>query len=77
MIIYVIALLVSFFFPDVISLCLGFILVRTVLFHRVGVRMLAMSMFCPARVIASKCHLNCSAVKCGNWTCANYHDPKK
>lgn len=74
---YVIAFVVSFFFPNVVSLCLGHVLVRTVTFHRVGVRLLSMSMFCRPHVIASKCHQNCNATKCGNWTCGNYHHAKK
>lgn len=77
MIKYLIALTVAFFFPNVASLCLGHILVRTVTFHRVGVRLLSMSMFCRPHVIASKCHQNCSATKCGNWTCENYHHSVK
>ena len=77
MIKYVIALIFAFFLPNVASLGLGHILVRTDCYHQVGVRLLAQSMLCRPRVIASKCQQNCSATKCGNWTCENYHHSGK
>ena len=76
-----IKLLVVFFlsslFVDGLYAVLGFILVKTRRFHRHGVRMLAMSCFVPASVVARNCGLECSSFDCGNWTCAWYHSPSK
>lgn len=56
---------------------LGFVLVRTQRFHKAGLRMLDMSMFVSGRVVACKCRMECAGCRCGNWTCANYHQVGK
>lgn len=63
--------------PNLVYLVLGLILSYTVRFHRIGIRLLAMSMFCSGRFIASRCHRVCKFVRCGNWTCENYHHAKR
>ena len=68
--------IVSFFLPNVIYLLLGSALVKSLRFHKLGVRMLAMSMLITGRHIASSCHQDCENARCGNWTCAKYAKPK-
>ena len=65
-----------FFFWDVVYWLIGSLLVKTRRFHKVGIRMLAMSMLVPGRYVARQCRQDCDNVRCGNWNCAKYAKPK-
>lgn len=65
-------LVVCFFAPSVVYLLLGLCLVKTERFHKIGVRMLAMSVLVPSSFIAKKCRQPCADTRCGNWTCSKY-----
>lgn len=69
--------IVCFFLPNVLYLLIGSLLVKTCRFHRLGVRLLALSMLVSARRIACKCHQHCEDVRCRIWNCENYHRVKK
>ena len=69
-------LVAVFFFWDVLYWLIGSLLVKTRRFHKVGIRMLAMSLLVSGRCVARKCRLDCENVHCGNWTCAKYAKPK-
>ena len=62
----------AFFFWDIVYWLIGSLLVKTWRFHKVGIRMLAMSLLVHGRCVARKCRLDCENVHCGNWTCAKY-----
>lgn len=72
-----IVFVVSSLLLDGLYAVLGLILVNTRRFHKAGVRMLAMSCFVSGRAVAGKCHQHCDSVRCGNWTCENYHHAKR
>lgn len=60
--------------PSLISLGLGLLLAKTERFHRLGVRMISMSMLVPGHFISSRCRHSCiyADKKCGNWNCDMY-----
>lgn len=71
-----ICLIVCFFWPSVLYWLLGSLLAKTRRYHKVGVRMLAMSMLVSGRYVARQCRQDCDHCRCGNWTCAKYAKPK-
>lgn len=40
--------------------------------YRCGLRHLAMCTFFGSKILPSRCSLDCSTEKCGNWTCPRY-----
>ena len=62
--------------PNLVYLLLGLFLSGTVRFHRIGIRLLAMSMLVSGRFIASRCRQFCRFAHCGNWTCEGFHHSK-
>lgn len=64
-----------FFFWDVVYWLIGSLLAKTRRFHKVGIRMLAMSLLVPGRSVARQCRQDCDNVRCGNWTCTKYSKP--
>lgn len=66
----------------VVWLMIGFFEVNLGLFmckfdrtHKLGVRLLAMSVMCltPPSAVPLVCRMDCDNSNCRNWTCAKYH----
>ena len=73
----VLSLFIGLVLPSLISLGFGLILAKTIRFHRLGIRLIAMSVLVPGRFISIRCHQDCRFTKCGNWTCENYYHSRK
>lgn len=71
---FILALFFGLVLPSLISLGLGLLLSKTGRFHRLGVRMISMSMLVSGRFISSRCRHSCiyADKKCGNWNCDMY-----
>lgn len=73
---YLLCYIVLFLFVNLLFLILGLLFSKTVRFHKVGVRLLAMCMLVPGRYVSYRCHMNCQSTNCGNWTCEKYYYSK-
>lgn len=71
---YVFLLFVAVIFPSLVTLGIGILLSNTERFHKLGIRLIAMSMFVSGRFISSRCRYRgkCAGIKCGNWNCNMY-----
>lgn len=70
---FVFLMIFTFFFWDLVHLILGLLFVRFNGTHRIGLRMLSMSLLFPGKMIPPRCRLNCESADCRNWTCSDYH----
>lgn len=70
----ILAIFIGMVLPSLISLGLGLLLAKTERFHRIGIRMISMSVLVPGCFISSRCRQKCicADVNCGNWTCDMY-----
>lgn len=71
---FVVIFFLSSVVADYLYAFLGFLLVKTRRFHRTGLRMLAMSMFVPSRLVSHNCKLDWPDCLCGNWRCDKFND---
>ena len=70
-------LFIGLVLPSLISLGLGLLLAKSIRFHRLGIRLIAMLVLVPGRFISIRCHQDCRSTKCGNWNCENYYHSRK
>ena len=64
----------TFILGEVLYLILGLTLAKTKRYHRLGLRLLAESLF-GAWFTARICRCSCDG-SCGNWTCSKYRVPR-
>lgn len=66
------SVIIWFFLYHSLITIIGLVFVRFDWSHKFGLRCLAMGFVKPS-FIESKCRLDCTSCRCGNWTCSRYY----